>query len=351
MAKQNNDGSIPAKVLFTGEYKNKNIRFYRSDIEQVKQYLPVDFEEKDAIYRGMNLSSYTDLQNIFKEGLLNSKTKFQEGIYLSKDVKEGISYSAQYDYGHLPVLIKRNFISHTKDRYVVFFDVKAEDIADVLVWTELEGKKGWWRASLDSNGEVVLQPTENMGTVSAPAPEQKDIKSEQGISAKVLFTKEYINKDIPVPAEDEENYGDYRVSSNVDIARGMALGTYESLKEVFKGLSAKKVRNYRAKGQIYFSNVINVAVYYAKQDEYGHIPVVIISNKEVANRDKGENFWAFENFAAEDIKEVLVWAEIEGKIGWWKAELDENGEVILKYTGLQTLKGYGTFTVKGGGII
>ncbi|MBO7605276.1 MAG: hypothetical protein J6S61_02255, partial [Elusimicrobiaceae bacterium] len=47
------------------------------------------------------------------------------------------------------------------DRFT-FSNVSADKILEVLVWAVTDGKMGWWHASLDSNGEVVLMPTDNM---------------------------------------------------------------------------------------------------------------------------------------------------------------------------------------------
>ena len=384
----NEKTEINAKKLFTDEYKGKRVQFSSwDDIKRVRKFLPFGFERANAFFRGMTLSNYEDLKRILIDGLPGAKTVNGGGkVFFSSDVAYAMIWATQYKYyGHLPILIKINRPNTT--RTIDSYDnVSPNDITDILVWAELDGKLGWWRAKLDNNGEVVLQATDNIKEVAAPAQSpQNSLKNyilpvvgigllglalsnpitaplalasvpllastkplitnkidNNAISAQVLFTDEYKNKDIPMPTEDEESIIDWS-SSNVDIARGMRLGNYDDLKNIFtEGLLGSKTS--LGGGKVFFSSVINLAVMYAKpHDIKRYIPVIIISNKEVSNRDQGKDFWAFENFDAKDITDVFVWAELEGQTSWWRAELDDNGEVVLKYTGMKTLSGYGTF--------
>ncbi len=151
--------AISAKVLFTSEYKNKNIYFSWKDIKHLRSLLPSGFEAEDAIYRGMTYSHYTDLKETFK-GLPNEKTEYKEGVYFSSNVEYAIGCAAKFAYGHVPVLVKTNLGNRERAKKINFPDgIKAEDILEILVWAEIDGKLGWWKAELDDEGEVILKYT------------------------------------------------------------------------------------------------------------------------------------------------------------------------------------------------
>ncbi len=171
---------ISAEILFTKEYKNKllteeyeQVTFFYYDIEHVMTYLPSDFIENKAIYRGMTLEKYEDLKRIFVKGLELSRSA-HDNIFFSRDIKVAIGYSINYNWGHLPVIIKkhRRYYSNVDPNYndfghiVRYFkSIPYKNIDDVLVWAQIDGKLGWWRVSLDENGEVILHPTDNMKNV------------------------------------------------------------------------------------------------------------------------------------------------------------------------------------------
>ncbi|MBO4707433.1 MAG: zeta toxin family protein [Elusimicrobiaceae bacterium] len=165
---QTDNDAISAKVLFTDEYKNKNVYFHYRDIEEIIASLPPDFEEENAIYRGMTLKNYKDLMRLFTTGLLVDKSGYNY-IHFSRRIEDTIDYSTEYEYGHLPVLIKM-YSDYKMLAPIVKYakNIPAKDIAEVLVWAELDGKLGWWKA-VSVDGKIVLRPTENMRTVETPA--------------------------------------------------------------------------------------------------------------------------------------------------------------------------------------
>ena len=249
--------------------------------------LPQDFQEDGYMYRGMAFKNYEDLKTIFTTGLLLSKSTYNN-IYFSDDIVTGVDHSIQYNFGHLPVVVKMRGDHGDRQGTTVTFpsDVPAGEIYDVIVWGKIDGKKGWWRASLNNNGEVVLQPTENMetvdaasfklnskpdfekyilptmgvallaatlsNTVTAPfalatlplfvsteplAGNQSTIQSEQGISAKILFTGEYKNKKIRFYRSDIEQVKKHLPSGFEEkeaIYRGMNLSSYTDLQNILK---------------------------------------------------------------------------------------------------------------------
>ena len=173
------DGDIPAKVLFTQEYKDKDIYFIWKDMQRVIAALPSGFEGENKIYRGMTLGKYEDLKELFTVGLLGSRTINGNGeVYFSNNIDTGIGYSTQYAFGHLPVLVKKHQDNMMRS-FISYDDVAAEDIEEILVWAELNGKLGWWRAVLDNNGEVVLQPTDNMQLVNTDTEQNINFQAVQ----------------------------------------------------------------------------------------------------------------------------------------------------------------------------
>ncbi|MCR5504262.1 MAG: hypothetical protein K6E94_01615, partial [Elusimicrobiaceae bacterium] len=166
----NQTNGISAKVLFTDEYKKKDVKFFYKDVDRIINSLPSDFEGNDAIYRGMTLDKFEDLKRILIKGLQVNKSNYNY-IYFSKEIETAIDYAAEYDYGHLPIIVKMRSDYYSKLGPVVKYssDISASDIDEVIVWAELDGKLGWWRAQLNGKGEVVLQPTDNMQAITAPA--------------------------------------------------------------------------------------------------------------------------------------------------------------------------------------
>lgn len=381
--------AMSAKMLFTQEYKNTPL--FLDDPANMYNNLPPGFEEEGVFYRGriFDENGYEKFTQMFTQGLKGENATHGHGMVFATDlVKMAIyPYSLRTQHGHIPVIVKikankDNIPVHAGSNEFTFQNISPEEISEILVWVQNK----WYKAQVSNNGEVVLHATDNIKEVAAPAQSPKNnLKNyilpvvgigllglalsnpitaplalasvpllvstkplitnkidNNAISAQVLFTDEYKNKDIPMPTEDEESIIDWS-SSNVDIARGMRLGNYDDLKNIFtEGLLGSKTS--LGGGKVFFSSVINLAVMYAKpHDIKRYIPVIIISNKEVSNRDQGKDFWAFENFDAKDITDVFVWAELEGQTSWWRAKLDNNGEVVLKYTGMKTLSGYGTF--------
>ncbi|MBO7604948.1 MAG: hypothetical protein J6S61_00580 [Elusimicrobiaceae bacterium] len=193
---QTNNNGISAKVLFADEYKNKNIYMPIKDVRNAEDYLPNGFMERKALYRGMEIFDLDGLKGIFG-GLPGNKTKQEDHrVYFSDIVQMAMSRSMLSEEWHLPVLIKKYSDGMSKHA-VSFADVEAKDIAEVLVWAVIDGKMGWWRASLDKNGEVVLQPTDNMINVDTQTISYTSAKSEQS-TKKPLNLKTDIVEESPV---------------------------------------------------------------------------------------------------------------------------------------------------------
>jgi len=331
-----NEKAVPAQVLFTDEYKKKDVKFFYKDVDRIINSLPSDFEENDAIYRGMTLDKFEDLKRILIKGLQVNKSNYNY-IYFSKDIETAIDYSTEYDFGHLPIIVKMCSDYYSKLGPVVKYssDISASDIDEVIVWAELDGKLGWWRAVLDASGKVILQPTDNMEIITT-----KEKRSEEGItlrtnidqkyiSAKVLFEDEgknfSIRTDDPsmIPSDFEEEGVLYR---------GMALNNYEDLKRIFKeGLQGSKT--VYGSGKVYFTDVLYTAIGYSLRFEFGDTLVLIKTKKKKKDSEiESSHFFAFKNISSDEITDIMVFATLDGKKGWWRAQLDGKGEVVLTPT-------------------
>ena len=386
---------IPAQILFSGNYET-DLSISNENSKELMKYLPSDFLEDNTIYRGMRFysDSYEDLETVLKVGLLTNKTQGVETIFFSPLAEMAIDYAKRVKEGQIPVLVKmpykqpnsrrEEFNSMIDNRGIrtappsneVFFseDIEADKLTGTLVWAELDGKKGWWRAQLNNKGEVVLQPTDNMQAITAPkvkspsnstpksynflipaiigglgltmllsgniaptlalaslpllASTRPIINQNSAIPAKGLFTKEYIESYMFM--DDAEPTTDYLPSDFEEddvLYRGMTLGVngYEDLQGILlNGLSGYKT-NF---GEIYFTSDIETAIDYSTQYNYGHLPILIKSNAD-ADINVRKHIFTFRDVAPENITDVLVWANLGGKIGWWRAQLDDNDEVVL----------------------
>ncbi|MCR5504498.1 MAG: zeta toxin family protein, partial [Elusimicrobiaceae bacterium] len=144
-----NKDEVSAQLLFSNWYVDKNLHIIINKQGHMYKNLPSDFVKGNFFYRGMNLSSYKDLEDIFTKGLAVNKTKEQDGIYFSGNPEYAVMYAQDFKWGHVPVFLKMAQPSDKHSDIVESFsDLKAEDIDEVLVWAYMQGKLGWWKAGL-----------------------------------------------------------------------------------------------------------------------------------------------------------------------------------------------------------
>ncbi|WP_428075976.1 MFS transporter, partial [Candidatus Avelusimicrobium luingense] len=150
--------TIPATSLTGKLYRNQAKTGTAENLFLAQSFnlLPEGFVEPGYAYRGMNfhlIKTPEDLRKILENGLRKGDTRY-DAVSFDDNVAQAIRYAQQFaQFGHTPVLIRRP-VNHTSR--LNFADVAPDQISDVLVWVSIDGKAGWWRASLDQNHQVVL---------------------------------------------------------------------------------------------------------------------------------------------------------------------------------------------------
>ena len=126
---------------------------------------------ENVAYRGMKLYDLQSVQNILENGIEYTKVseKYEHKIYFSNSLHRAAWHAVQYDSAdsEIPVLIKfampsKNYV-HTErtmwgeDYYCWLCNIPAHFIKDVMVFLEVNGEVGWYKAILE-NKQLVFIP-------------------------------------------------------------------------------------------------------------------------------------------------------------------------------------------------
>ncbi|MBR4682469.1 MAG: hypothetical protein IKP06_04115 [Elusimicrobiaceae bacterium] len=129
--------------------------------------------QEEAGFRGLKLYNLRDVQHILEYGLEYRKVtaKMENKIYFADGVYHAAGYITDNDssYLELPTLVRFKLLPDKSNIYAnvsLFFDlnyyywaknIPSGYIQDVMVFLEVEGVPGWYKATLE-NGELVLAP-------------------------------------------------------------------------------------------------------------------------------------------------------------------------------------------------
>ncbi len=279
------------KVKGTLTKKEQSIR--------LKRRIPEYFLTSPGYFRGMELNSLEELETILKEGLPVSKTSF-DGVYFTPDI--GLAFIYADNNGvkeRISVLLKNiNYKELTPinppAEYASTRDVLPEEIGDVIVWTTIDGKEGWYKATLNEDKKLVL----------------------------LRKNSDLMKKSIPK-----------FFISNPGYFRGMTLNSLSEVETILRqGLPISKT----SYDSIYFTPELETAFIYA--DNYGYnnkIPVLLknVNYKDLTPRGPKikTEYLSTRDVLPEEIGDVIVWTTIDGKEGWYKAILDEKNKLTLVY--------------------
>lgn len=162
---------LPARML-TGEESYKKIFLGMSLAGLV--YAPAALNTgEEVVYRGMKLYDLQSIQNILENGMEYTKAskKNEWKIYFSNSLSRAAQYSIQYDSpeSEIPVLVRfvmpdKNLVYARKhiirgiwDYHYRMRNISVRYIEDVMVFLEVNGKAGWYKAVLE-NGKLVFTP-------------------------------------------------------------------------------------------------------------------------------------------------------------------------------------------------
>ena len=145
----------------------------------MKKSIPKFFISNPGYFRGMTLNSLSEVETILRQGLPISKTSY-DSIYFTPELETAFIYADNYGYNNkIPVLLKNvNYKDLTprgpkiKTEYLSTRDVLPEEIGDVIVWTTIDGKEGWYKAILDEKNKLTLVYGDEVQT-QIPTQEQQ----------------------------------------------------------------------------------------------------------------------------------------------------------------------------------
>ena len=129
--------------------------------------------QEEAGFRGLKLYDLQDVQHILEYGLEYRKVtaKMENKIYFADGVYHAAGYITDNDspYLELPTLVRFKLLPDKSNIYAnvsLFFDlnyyywgknIPSGYIQDVMVFLEVGGEPGWYKATLE-NGELVFTP-------------------------------------------------------------------------------------------------------------------------------------------------------------------------------------------------
>lgn len=146
-------------------------------------YVPAEFGSQDGVvYRGLKLNNLAELKNILVRGLEIKKSNFP-GIYTSYSLGVALGFSVSpfewSTYENLPdinfelptvvkiplsiPLLEKNAPYESNGEIVFRQDILPDLISDVMVFLEVNGKPGWYRAALEGKNLILIPaPTKNI---------------------------------------------------------------------------------------------------------------------------------------------------------------------------------------------
>ena len=186
---------LPARIMSgTESYK---ILFPEQRISS-PLYVPTALNTAEEVaYRGVTLYDLKSIQNLLENGLEYNRVSpaMDNKIYFSGEVYRAARFAAHHNspYGELPVLIKfalpeyrDNIYAHdylySLDYYFFVQDLSADYLLDVMVFLEVNGVPGWYKATLEK-GNLVFTP----------------------VPSRLFEEKELIKHDIKIPQQNVQD--------------------------------------------------------------------------------------------------------------------------------------------------
>ncbi len=355
-----------------------------------------------------NIDNLKDIENILINGLeINRSYAYPGQIYATPLLRVALDYAVPPKYfltkpgvkPEIPVVVKIRLTPELLDKKasvswgterVFSKDIPADALADVMMFLEVDGKPGWYKAawkdnalSLTSAVSKQVQVDRNLssfaGEFSANMPDNAQSPKTQHIQITNLPGKPTVSVWLPqtavsnspvlsaMPEENtvsmklaqtnfsqsllvparildrkefhqsvfrEHEFRHLPTSLNSEIPavyRGMNLGSLKEIKNILvNGLQREKTYYQR----LFFSADIDVAVFFANDEQSVPVVVKVEVTSELEEfcpliHDYDDNYTFSQDIPASFLTDVFTYIEIDGQGGWYKVIL-LNGELILK---------------------
>lgn len=159
---------LPVKLLAPSQMRNIILSekgMYVPDVSNSKNFL---------LYRGMQLHSMAEIENLMSVGLEKSRSNYAGKIHMTPALNIALGYTfpsrrgsvAEEGKKNIPVLVTVpytaelvNETSFYEDgfQYVFESDIPARQVGEVMVFWSVEGKTGWYKVILEGK-ELVFVP-------------------------------------------------------------------------------------------------------------------------------------------------------------------------------------------------
>ena len=180
--------------LLTGE---ENFHLIFPDMPRYSvHYLPSSLNTEEEVgYRGLKLYNLESVKNILENGLEWKRGGYNGKIFFTGNLNRVTDFVTEHtDRNLLPTIVKFNLpedrrFMYTRvslfnvDYYLWLENIWSYYIQDVMVFLEVNGKPGWYKATLE-NGELVFTP----------------------VPSRVFNTKEFIIHNFEIPEHNMDLY-------------------------------------------------------------------------------------------------------------------------------------------------
>lgn len=351
--------------------------------------MPNHFQVNDqTLYRGMVINQLSDLKNLLQNGLETRQTYHPGEIWTSPYPGVAFDYAIPNAWNHwqeevqtgLPVLVRISLTppllaKNPPDIFwqnrVFFRDIPARYMPDVMVFLEVNGQRGWYKATLE-NEEVALIPVDHQ-EVNANNYTVEVSNPNAGSSAKV---RRITPDDTPVSSTGEvfqvlpDDALRARISNDDEMQlfipqsfaqrdnvlyRGLRLHNTEELKNILtRGMETDKTHHHI----IYVSPNVSVALEYVFPHQTARllgtdtsealpvlvkIPVTPRLLKENPPTKLPEDFGGrrvfYNDIRPDEISEVAVFITVDNVSGWYLVTW-ENGQLVFTPAPLETIRGW-----------
>ncbi len=361
---------IPARTLEPDELRKVLTPRFQT-------YVPSPFiQAENSVYRGMKLNELSELKKILEHGLKMNKSLYAGKIFASPTYEVAINYAipriwdrwGDQQLTDLPVMVRISSAGKNKPepfagQLVFRRDVPADQLADVMIFLEVNGTPGWYRATLNEGEVGLTEVASQYVPVSAGSmPSANSVRvlpSTSSLNAPGeklrVFSEEKLRAAISNDEEMRLFVPETFVQHEQTLYRGLRLNNTEELYRILtSGMEVAKTKH----GMIYVSPNVSIAMEYMfpSQAEWllgvaegDKLPVLVkiplterleADNPPLKTQEEfGGRRILCKDIPAKMISEVAVYAEIEGVAGWYKVTLAD-GQLVFTPAPIKTMPGW-----------
>lgn len=372
---------VQARLLPAEELHH--IIFPQSD----QMYVPAQLaaQESQSVFRGIKIPNLKALKNMLNQGMEVSKSTYSGQVFTTPSLRIALNYALPSKYDifaqqrgevNIPVLIRINLTEELLAtvpsgkiglQQVFYGSIPSENVTDIMVFMEVNGKQAWHKAIL-KDGEVFFLAVPNQAVsvnddffVTPGQTFQTDIQNNVQVFASFTANEKAVSS----AAADFSVLPDEQLRAAISNDDEMRLFVPESFvqedKMLYRGLRLKntaELQNILQRGMeidkthhemIYVSPNVSVAMGYMFPSQTARLlgthegeealPVLVkipvterLLQENPPLKPEGEfggRRVLYENVPADMITDVAVYAQINGVQGWYRVTLKNDKLVFM----------------------